>query len=144
MAGSLGLVIMAEGCDSKCDFGECSGPGDGAADSGGDTRIGVDTGHVDGTVGDTAMDGPGGDTGFSDGPVDSAPDTMDASDGFDGFTCNPNADPATEPCVIDTAYGVGRRAERDGRYPGGTKVQPYATIGTPGPPEQQDPRVHSR
>ena len=79
MAGSLGLVVMADGCDSKCDFGECSGPGDGAADSGGDTRIGVDSGHLDGTVGDTAMDGPGGDTGFSDGPLDSAPDTMDAS-----------------------------------------------------------------
>jgi len=81
-----------------------------------------DSGAPDGSVGSDSGPGDAGDGGGLDGSGDSA-------DASDGFTCDPNGDPSTEPCVVSEAYGVFVAPTGTDAPGNGTKGQPYQTIG---------------
>jgi len=128
MAGGLAFLATVDGCYSKCDFGECGPPEDASVEGGGDGPVaegGGDSSIVDGGDGSVGNDSAAGDAGDGGG-LDGSGDSADASD---GFTCDSNGDPSTEPCVVSEAYGVFVAPTGTDAPGNGTKSQPYQTIG---------------
>jgi len=132
VAGGVGLGAFGiDGCvATTCVDTQTCTPPDASVDGGGDGPVaegGGDTSIVDdGGDGSIGSDSASADAGDGAG-LDSAADSADASDGYDGFTCTPNAAPGEGGCITSTS-GLFVTTQGSDVSGNGSMANPFASI----------------